>query len=130
VQLNACFQRVFLKIIKIFEEMRKTVKAGQHLLLVCFNAKFILFKSAWFISANYCVSITANCFEDAGPSTAPKQWKHWRKTFENYVEDLDEQREEGRTAFNKLEILLNCVSHDVYDVIEDCATFYPHDHSS
>ena len=66
---------------------------------------------------------------DLDPSApfASKQWKHWMKTFENYIGEFatgSAQSSSGSTiTINKLNILVNCVSHQVYDYIEDCTTY-------
>ncbi|XP_076052612.1 uncharacterized protein LOC143032026 [Oratosquilla oratoria] len=59
------------------------------------------------------------CRLDTDPSspTAAKEWKHWHRTFQNFME------ESGETAPNKLKALVNCVSPSVYELIEDCATY-------
>jgi len=47
---------MFLKEMKFLREIRKTFKADQPLLVVCFSAKFILLKSV-FLSAKFLVSV-------------------------------------------------------------------------
>ena len=54
---------------------------------------------------------------DPNSDNAMKQWKHWRRTFENYIE-VDEVKDE-----HKLKYLVSCVSADVYDYIEEITTF-------
>ncbi|XP_064077645.1 uncharacterized protein LOC135195313 [Macrobrachium nipponense] len=56
---------------------------------------------------------------DTDPSspTAAKEWKHWHKTFTNFIE------ESGDAAPDKLRALVNCVSPSVYELIEDSSTF-------
>jgi len=55
---------------------------------------------------------------EASSATASKEWRHWFKTFENYVEVLDASLgEKNRTD------RLNCVSHEVYEYIEECTTY-------
>jgi len=58
---------------------------------------------------------------DPSSRSAFKEWRHWRKTFENYVEELDQQREDR--ADDKLKLLTDCVSHIVYDFIEECESY-------
>jgi len=58
---------------------------------------------------------------DPSSSSACKEWRHRRKTFENYVEELDQQREDR--AVDKLKLLIKCVSHTVYDFTEECETY-------
>ncbi|XP_068213330.1 uncharacterized protein [Palaemon carinicauda] len=50
-------------------------------------------------------------------SNAAKEWKHWHRTFTNFIE------ESGDAAPDKLRALVNCVSSSVYELIEDCSTF-------
>jgi len=40
--------------------------------------------------------------------------------FREFREELDQQRE--HRAVNKLKLLINCVSHTVYDFTEECET--------
>ena len=65
---------------------------------------------------------------DPNSFTAAKEWKHWRRTFENYVEEYASQQatmsEERRgPALNKLRALVNCISFAVFDYIENCETY-------
>ena len=55
-------------------------------------------------------------------TTASKEWKHWLKTFENYVEVLGQSLPEGRQV-DKLKVLVNCVSHNVFEHIKECETY-------
>ena len=54
---------------------------------------------------------------DVDPSVgdADKLYKHWKKTFDNFLESLEEP--------NKLSILVNFVSARVYEYIAECDTF-------
>ena len=54
---------------------------------------------------------------DADPSVgdADKLYKHWKKTFDNFLESLEEP--------NKLSILVNFISARVYEYIAECDTF-------
>ena len=56
---------------------------------------------------------------DTDPSspTAAKEWKHWHRTFINFIE------ESGENAPDSLRALINCVSPTVYELIEDCTTY-------
>ena len=54
---------------------------------------------------------------------ATKRWKHWHRTFENYLEALDQSRGEGDPAINKLRVLTNNVDFKVYDYIEGCDNY-------
>ena len=57
---------------------------------------------------------------DPNSSSATKEWKHWIRTFRNYVsrfvtsEDADE---------DKLAALINCAAPDVFEHIDHCSTF-------
>jgi len=59
---------------------------------------------------------------EASSATASKEWRHWFKTFENYVEVLDAALE-GDNRTDRLKALINCVSHQVYEYIEECTTY-------
>ncbi|XP_068231852.1 golgin subfamily A member 6-like protein 22 [Palaemon carinicauda] len=54
---------------------------------------------------------------DPSSSNAAKEWKHWHRTFTNFIE------ESGDAAPDKLRELENCVSSSVYELIEDCSIF-------
>ena len=60
---------------------------------------------------------------DTSTPEADKIWKHWRKKFENYLEDCAEAALEGGRQPNKLRSLTNCVSHSVYEHIEELDTY-------
>ena len=51
---------------------------------------------------------------------AAKNWKYFYKTFQNFVTAVE--AEEG-AADNKLQLLINHVSPDVFTYIEDCNTY-------
>ena len=59
---------------------------------------------------------------DAGSSSAPKEWSHWLKAFENYVEVLDASRADEQPT-DRLKALVNCVSYQVYEYIEEATTY-------
>ena len=59
---------------------------------------------------------------DAGSPSAPKEWSHWIKTFENYVEVLDALHA-NRQPTNRLKAFVNCVSYQVYEYIEEATTY-------
>lgn len=46
-----------------------------------------------------------------------KEWKHWHRTFLNFIE------ESGEAVPNKLRALVNCVSPNVYELFEDSSTY-------
>ena len=57
---------------------------------------------------------------DVEPSskTASKEWRHWFKTFENFVLSLSE---ENRTS--KFQLLTNLVAPNVYEFIADSSSY-------
>ena len=57
---------------------------------------------------------------DASSPNASKQWKHWRRTFENFLEEVTETS--GRQP-NKLRTLINYVSHTVYEYIDELENY-------
>ena len=62
---------------------------------------------------------------DPGSNTAAKEWKHRLKTFENYIEVLPEAlpAEQRDAGVNELKVPTNCVSHQVYDHIDEYETY-------
>jgi hypothetical protein len=56
---------------------------------------------------------------DPNSPTASKEWKHWYRTFSNFIEQFDSDE----NVPDKLKSLINCVSFNVYELIEDCTTF-------
>ncbi|CAK8698052.1 unnamed protein product [Clavelina lepadiformis] len=73
------------------------------------------------------MSSTINAFKpsrleiDVNSDTAAKSWKHWKKTFENYT--IEHEAQVNSTAFNKLRLLTNFVSAEIFEFIEDCTTY-------
>ena len=59
---------------------------------------------------------------DPNSPSAGKEWKHWIRTFENYLASFPE-RAEDEIPINKLRLLTNSVAYDVYDYIEECVTY-------
>ena len=51
---------------------------------------------------------------------AAKTWKHWHRTFTNFLEAVEAANE---NAPNKLNTLINYVSANVYDYIADASTY-------
>ena len=51
---------------------------------------------------------------DPSSSTAGKDWLHWIRTFENFVSVLPTD------GLNKLQVLTNYVSHQIFEYIEHC----------
>ena len=60
---------------------------------------------------------------DPNSQDAAKQWKHWARTFDNYLESLEQERRDGDPAINKLRILTNSVDYKVFDYIEDLESY-------
>jgi len=50
---------------------------------------------------------------DPSSTSAAKEWKHWHKTLTNFINDCENPP-------NKFSTLINYVSHNVYEYIEDC----------
>ena len=48
---------------------------------------------------------------------ASKEWKHWKRTFENFLEEC------GDNAPERFCPVVNCVSSNVYEYIEVCGTY-------
>ena len=59
---------------------------------------------------------------DPSSTSASKEWKHWFKTFNNYLEVIAQTLPAGREV-DKLKALINCVSCNVFEFIEDCETY-------
>ncbi|XP_064080604.1 uncharacterized protein LOC135197465 [Macrobrachium nipponense] len=54
---------------------------------------------------------------DPSSSSAAKEWRHWHKTFSNFIQEC------GEMAPNKLRTLVNYVSLNMYDYIEECVNY-------
>ena len=54
---------------------------------------------------------------DQNSPTAAKEWSHWKKLFQNYIAEAKLKEED------KLKVLINFLSHSVYDYISDCKDF-------
>ncbi|KAG0727821.1 hypothetical protein GWK47_033827 [Chionoecetes opilio] len=56
---------------------------------------------------------------DVDPSspTAAEEWRHWHRTFTHFIE------QGGSKAANKFNTLLNCVTLNVFEYIEECEDF-------
>lgn len=55
---------------------------------------------------------------DPSATDASKQWKHWKMTFKNFLDECTEAAGEGRQP-NKLRALINYISHSVYEYIDE-----------
>ena len=61
---------------------------------------------------------------DPNSSAAGKEFKHWLKTFDNFIESVVAQAEAAHVhAPNKLKVLCAHVSANVYELIEDCGDY-------
>ncbi|XP_064093783.1 uncharacterized protein LOC135206291 [Macrobrachium nipponense] len=54
---------------------------------------------------------------DSSSPSAAKEWRHWPKTFNNFIQEC------GEMAPNKLRTLVNYVSPNVYEYIEECVNY-------
>jgi len=54
---------------------------------------------------------------DPNSPTATKEWKHWHRTFTNFIAEC------GDKAPDKYRTLINYVSHNVYEYIEECTSY-------
>ena len=54
---------------------------------------------------------------DHNSPNAAKEWKHWRRTFENFIDECGDQ------APDKFRSIVNCVSADVFEFVEDCSSY-------
>ena len=54
---------------------------------------------------------------DHNSPTAPKEWQHWKRTFLNFIEEC------GADAPDKFRSIVNFVSSNVFDYIEECTTY-------
>ena len=54
---------------------------------------------------------------DPNSPSAAKEWKHWHKIFTNFLTEC------GSRAPDKYRTLINYVSHNVYEYIEDCTDY-------
>ena len=54
---------------------------------------------------------------DPNSPTAAKQWKHWKRTFDNFITEC------GDSAPDKFRSIVNFVSADIFEYIEDCTSY-------
>ena len=59
---------------------------------------------------------------DPNATNAAKEWKHWKITFQNFIELTEASLQHGQTL-NKLNMLINCVSSNVFEYMEDSGTY-------
>jgi len=60
---------------------------------------------------------------DPNGDSATELWKHWKKTFDNFIDQLEEERTEGSQELNKLCLLTNLTSADLFEFVEGCTNF-------
>ena len=56
---------------------------------------------------------------DSNASDAEKHWKHWKKTFDNFLVSFTDQPNDVQ----KLAALTNHLSHTVYPYMSSCTTY-------
>ena len=54
---------------------------------------------------------------DPNSPNAAKQWKHWKRTFDNFITEC------GADAPDKFRSIINFISADVFDYVEECTTY-------
>ena len=59
---------------------------------------------------------------NASSLSASREWHHWFKIFENYIEVLDASLVEERRT-DRLKALVSSVLHQVFEYIEESATY-------
>ena len=60
---------------------------------------------------------------DINSSSVAKLWKHWKTTFDDFVNKIDQERNEGEAAADRLELLTNYLTADIFQFIEDCSNY-------
>ncbi|CAK8690382.1 unnamed protein product [Clavelina lepadiformis] len=60
---------------------------------------------------------------DINCETACKLWKHWKRTFDNFLAELAQEQISTAPPINKLQLLTNFVSAEIFEFIEDCNTY-------
>ena len=60
---------------------------------------------------------------DPGSTSAAREWRHWLKTFENYIEIIIAALPEEQRNIDKLKVLINFVAPQVYDYIKESETY-------
>ena len=58
---------------------------------------------------------------DPNESNAAKQWQHWRRTFENFLDQLGGDTETSEE--HKLKLMINYVAPSIYEHIADCTSY-------
>ena len=54
---------------------------------------------------------------DPNSPTAAKEWKYWLRTFNNFIAEC------GNGAPDKYRTIINLITHNVFDYVEDCVDF-------
>ena len=54
---------------------------------------------------------------DPNSPNAARLWKHWKRTFDNFIAEC------GDTAPDKFRSIINFISADVYEYVEECSTY-------
>ena len=54
---------------------------------------------------------------DPNSPTAAKEWKYWLRTFNNFIAEC------GNGAPDKYRTIINLMTHNVFDYVEDCVDF-------
>ena len=54
---------------------------------------------------------------DSNSPTAAKEWKYWLRTFNNFIAEC------GNGAPDKYRTIINLITHNVFDYVEDCVDF-------
>lgn len=54
---------------------------------------------------------------DPNSPTAAKQWKHWKRTFDNFITEC------GADAPDKFRSIINFISADVFEYVEECTNY-------
>ena len=57
---------------------------------------------------------------DPSSNTSAKEWKHWKQTFESFLEAIADP---APTDANKRSLLNNLVSPEIYDMISECTSY-------
>ena len=54
---------------------------------------------------------------DPNSPIAAKEWKYWLRTFNNFIAEC------GNVAPDKYRTIINLMTHNVFDYVEDCVDF-------
>ena len=56
---------------------------------------------------------------DVNSSIAGKEWKHWKRTFQNYVTAF---KTADNNRVDRLQVLTNFLSFNIFEYIDECET--------